>query len=644
MEKLTRSQFKAKYGFDPYESSAPSTGAISGSVGTTQPMGAKEMLAQIRGGATTPSTQQPVVGGSAKDMLTQIRSGAMQSQESFKPNKFVQAMEDYRPDYIKKGEGSGKDGKRNFADISKNINEGFLDFSVGSAKALTRMPVNIIQALTFDKMFGENSLLNSDSERAQAFESATKGNTGLQKTGATAFDIASLFVPVGGQANAATKGLTLAQLASKGAGTATKALTGTNTGMLASGLNRLAPLVGESVATTAMLGGDAGDVGLDVGIGLISPFLPKIISGVSNVKLSPATKASIAEVVGSSKMADDAIEQAVKIVNENGPELEKTITSGRKIMREMFKDSQIGEIFGGKNKLADSDAIDKFNEVSDVIMHSYLPEVGMGKRLDWTNAFNKLEVDELATKEALDMSEQLIGKLPVNTNDVFIVGRNNLGGKFNQQYKPIINEAVSDVQGIFNKYLQTSGLGTKSARSQGILPLQNVDAVRQGINNLISEAGSDQIKKKVYMAMKSAIDTVGAAVSNKAGLGDIFQQYLVDKNNYSFLQDTKEVLKKLRDKNNPFTTTQITDHLIGLSAGGVLNNASNRGSIGALAYYSGRLISKLFGNQIGKIKVKSMSNDPVRNALSNQRFENIQKGRSELAETIAKQKASKAKK
>jgi hypothetical protein len=102
---------------------------------------------------------------------------------------FVKDLQDYKPDY------SGG--------LISDINQGVNDVGVGITKAATRLIPNLIQGLTPDKMWGDNSLLNSESPKANAFREATTGNSFLQKAGATAFDIAPILAS-GGASGAVT--------------------------------------------------------------------------------------------------------------------------------------------------------------------------------------------------------------------------------------------------------------------------------------------------------------------------------------------------------------------------------------------------------------------------------------------------------
>lgn len=642
-KKLTKQEFADKYGYDPRTRTsvkAPTMGAIGGS---SEP---KQTL--------TPEEVQMAMTSQPKQTLTPDEvakiSGMGANESGYKPGKFIQSMEDIRPDY------SGG--------TLSDIGEGLGDIGVGVAKGITRMPVNIAQALTPDKMWGENSLLNSDSERARAFESATKGKTGLQKLGATGVDVASLFTPVGLEKG----GATIAGLAGKGTGSLAKLATGSNTGMLAKGLNYVAPIVGESVAGTAMLGGDAGDIGGDVAISVALPTVLKpAYKYLKNINISPAARASIGDFLGNSKMSEESIQQAAKIVEENGPELAKSNEAGRKIMGEIVTPAQVGSIFGGKTGLVTEEATREFGEVSDVIMNSYLPELGAGQRFDWSKANTQLATDVNDAKKALEIGESKIGKIPVDTTNIIKETKSSMGASFYGKHKPDINDSLQNVQNIFNKFLSTGGLGTKASRSKGILPLTNVDAAKQSISVLARAAkdSGDTVAQKVYVSALDAIDNINAAHTKRAGFTETYADYLAAKSNFSFLKKTEQVMKAMRNAKNPETTKQLTSHIIGLISGS---------QFGPLAYYPARVLSKILGDSYAAAKINSLHTDPVRqlqalkrrasasdltsrltNAKPSNKYSEMvvnqmkrgpksTKTRSKLAETIAKQKASKAKK
>lgn len=655
-KKLTRQEIIEKYGYDPKtrtSTKAPTQGAVGGSnvqtgssnkqyTGSISP----EDFAKIESGV---SSQQGRI--SAADFAKIPDEPAPKSD--YKPGKFIQALEDIRPDYIEKGQGSGEDGKRTFGDIYHNIGEGMADVGVGIVKGATRMPVNIAQALTPDAMWGENSLLNSESERANAFESATKGKTGLQKLGATAFDVGTMFTPAGLEKG----GATLAGLVGKGTLTGTERLLAGNSGKLANIARKVAPSIGETVAGSAMLGSDD-SLPTDVGLAIVAPYVPKIINGIRGIKLSPNTLTSLSEITGSSQMADDAVQRAIDIVNTNGPEVQKSINTGRKIMSSIVKPNQIGNIFGGKDKLVTDEAVRKFNEASDVIMQSYLPQASTGGKLDWSNANTKLLQDEMLSKSSLDKAEKVIGNIPVNTSNIVKDAKSQLGTMFKKSSGPTVTKALNNFQNIVNEYLATSGLGTKTSRANGILPLTSVDGMKQELWAL-KDAAKTPSEAKIYTSLANSLDKANASHAEQAGLQDAYKLYLSEKGNYSFLQDVKKVMKVMSNANNPEATGQLTSHIIGLISGA---------QFGPLAYYPARLLSKLLGDNAAKYSINSLHSDPLKavqrgiratenasraealtNSVSTNKYKDMvinqmkrgprsTKTRSGLAEIIAKQK------
>lgn len=186
-----------------------------------------------------------------------------------KPNKFIDAMQTVKPNYIAKGQGSGQGGKRTFGDIYHNIGEAEGDFAVGAAKALIRTPVHLAQFLTGIGFLGDqakesNSILNRNSAQGQYFNEAAKGNTGLQKAGATTFDLGTAVLPIG-EVGAATEAATktiprLAELAAN-PGIA---------GKIARYVPKAAAGIAETVAGNAAFTGGGSDA-KDIAIGALTP-------------------------------------------------------------------------------------------------------------------------------------------------------------------------------------------------------------------------------------------------------------------------------------------------------------------------------------------------------------------------------------
>jgi len=243
---LTKEQFKQKYGFDP--ETGPSTQESTGfDVPQKKIMTRDEFKTQFgfdpESGSDT--NNEPEYGGFTKLF------------------KDIGATTDYN---VKKGEGSGVGGRRTFGEGMTNIANSLSDVGTGIAKSIVRAPVNLAQTFTPDKMWGENSLLNSESDRANAFREATKGKSGFQKLGATAGDIGQMFIPIGAVGKGvqtATKAIpTLANLASK---------TGT-VGKVARFAPKLAAGLAENALSDAIIGkgqmyNSGGDLVKSAGIG-----------------------------------------------------------------------------------------------------------------------------------------------------------------------------------------------------------------------------------------------------------------------------------------------------------------------------------------------------------------------------------------
>ncbi len=142
-------------------------------------------------------------------------SSVTTQQPEIRHNAFVDALENQRPDYVQKGQGSGKQfynektgesgTRRTFGDIYHNLSEAGGDIGVGMLKTAVRTPVHLGQFISKINGFGGDNIFNSDSAQGQYFNSATKGKTGLQKFGATAADLLAMAIPVG----AVEKGVTM---------------------------------------------------------------------------------------------------------------------------------------------------------------------------------------------------------------------------------------------------------------------------------------------------------------------------------------------------------------------------------------------------------------------------------------------------
>lgn len=613
-KKLTKQEFADKYGYDPRTRTsikAPTQGAIGGdttTMGGSTPS-AKELLTQIRGGNninTATESGQVSSGSTTGDMLSKLRSSDTPTQSGYKPGKFIQSMEDIRPDY------SGG--------TLSDIGEGLGDIGVGVAKGITRMPINIIQALTPDKMFGENSLLNSDSERARAFESATKGKTGLQKLGATGVDVASLFTPVGAEKGATT----LAGLAGRGLGKSAALATGNNTGMLARGLNYVAPIVGESVAGTAMLGGDAGDIGGDVAISVALPTVLKpVYKYLKSAFSGPMAKTMLADYIGSGSMAKRGIEDAVNVISKDTEKKLGVIQQGRKLVENMVSPLFVKSNFG----TTEAD-VSKFNEAADLVMTYYAPKPGPNRVMDWTEGATKLakDLDEAGSLKSTALN--MLGDISTDPNNVFAQTVRQLEGstKKSNGFIKAQNNIKNTINGALSNPYNTLG-------KKGKLDLESLNKFKNDMWEFRSQANNAD-EKEVYKQFAAAIDTRIGNEAKRAGKSELFNDYLRENAEYSLLKDTQKIMESLANKKNPMYTTQMFDHAFGLASAGMLSGGDVKSGI---TYAAMRMLSKMAGKAFGDMKLNSMSSNPYRRAIAEVDTAAKEKARTGLRGLIDKQ-------
>lgn len=612
MEKITRSQFIQKYGFDPHDPAsftkqAPPNGAVGGSVDTApkQTLTPDEVSAAMSQPPQTLSADEVAkIGGI---------SGDVSSDSGYKPGKLVQALEDYRPDY------SG--GTWN------DISEAGADIGVGMAKGLIRMPVNIAQALTPDAMWGENSLLNSDSERAKAFASATKGKTGLQKLGATGVDVASLFTPAGLEKG----GATLAGLAGQKTGTLAKLATGSNTGMIAGGINKIAPIVGESVAGTAMLGGNAQDIGGDVALSLALPTILKpAYKYLKSTFSGPTAKTIVGEMVGSGSMANRGIDDAVKVISQDTEKKLGVIGEGRKIVENMVSPLFVKSNFG----TTEAD-VQKFNEAADLVMTYYAPKPGPNRVMDWTEGATKLAQDLDEAGSLRSSALNMLGDISTDPNNVFSQTVRQLEGSTKKSNGFI--KAQGNVKNIINNALSNP---YNTLGKEGRLDLESLNKFKNDMWELRSQANNTD-EKEVYKKFAEAIDTRIGNEAKKAGKGELFKDYLRENAEYSLLKDTQKIMQSLANKSNPMYTTQMFDHAFGLASAGMLSGGDVKSGI---TYAAMRMLSKMAGRTFGDAKLRSISSNPYRRAIEITERSAKEQSRKGLTDLIEKQTASKAKK
>jgi len=290
MALLTKQQFIDKHGYDP-----ESKGLLPVSNQPTESKQPKETISadefQSRYGfnpITEPTSNQPdsetisadefqsrygfnPITESPKNITTNI-------QDSTEPEKIgsvqpiVQAMQDlptFSSKNIKKGMGSGIDGRRTVGETLGNVVRGSGDVLAGIGNSVVRSGVGLAQLVTPDEAFGENNILNSEGENAKAFMNALKGKNAGQKLGTTIGDIGTIFVPGG----AASKAGTFATKATQGIKTL-DALS--DTSRVARALPGIAGTATEALVGSGMMGSD--NIGGDVAWGVATPLA---LSGLS---------------------------------------------------------------------------------------------------------------------------------------------------------------------------------------------------------------------------------------------------------------------------------------------------------------------------------------------------------------------------
>ncbi len=290
MALLTKQQFIEKHGYDPetkglkpVKKTAPTSAGVSGggnpSIGfTTEELDAMEK--------SSPVTSK----GFTTEELDAMEKGIMPTEDTTEPKGLINRWtqnEAATSRNVKKGEGSGREGRRTFGETLGNIGNSLQDIGTGIGKSVIRTGVGLAQVATPDAMFGENSLLNSESEKAQQFNQAAKGKGTFQKIGATAADLGMLFAPVGpaGLAGKAAeygaKAIPSVAKASEGVGTLAK---------IARATPGLARGAAEGIAGGA-IGGQDQNIGRDIAFGVGTPLAIKGLKGIYNL----ANKTKVAE-------------------------------------------------------------------------------------------------------------------------------------------------------------------------------------------------------------------------------------------------------------------------------------------------------------------------------------------------------------
>lgn len=638
-KKLTRQEIIDKYGYDPKtrtSTKAPTSGAIGGSgvpeaVGTpTQKKPIEQALAEIRG--VQSGQRKPI-----DQALAEIRSGGV-TDSGFKPGKLVQAMEDYRPDYIEKGQGSGEDGKRTFGDIYHNIGEGMADVGVGVVKGVTRMPVNIAQALTLltpDSMWGENSLLNSDSQRAQAFASATKGKTGLQKLGATGFDVVSLFNPFSAEATigglAARGGGKLAQLATRGIDIAAE-----NPSLVQKGaglLQKVVPAVADSVVSGAVVGKGGDNVGTDTLIGAVNPtakFAYKEIGDILGKPIAKSIIASVKDSVFGGRAATDAVlnemTNFVKTTGKEGIEAQaKQMVTNRGVFSKMLQTFK-GNWFGYGSK-ADS----TFNDAADLISTRYMPHAeSAGDMVDLTKSHDLLQSDKVDVGNMLADAKSVFANAKTPAKSVkqsFYATMQSAG----------VNTTTDAYRGIRDYVIKR--IDTLAEMRGGHLTASDIDGIRHDIGVQMGKLADTEgtllgMYKQAYKSFASQVEKSGI----KAGQNKAVDLYKKTNQQYGTLLDAEAMMQRIsKMKSNPFglswTEKRATQLGLGAGMGAITGNLG----AGGLTFFAAQPLTELLSHTIAKAKIYTMKTDPLMNAINEARTSSLNVDKQSLKELIAKQ-------
>lgn len=626
MEKITRSQFIQKYGFDPHDpnsfNKAPAQGAVGGSVeqpGSVKPVSfTTEQMQRLSGQSSTPVTftaeQKAYIdsiggpsafGGTPAPQTDSTTSSTSDTSSDYKPGKFIQSMKDFRPDY------SG--GTLN------DISEGLGDVSVGVAKGLIRTPVNILQAVTPDAMWGENSLLNSDSERAKAFAEATKGQTGLQKAGATAFDLAAMFTPVGAEKGAAT----IAGLAGKNTGKLvgmaskllpeTGALSKAGIGGKALGLaEKLAPSVAESVVGGGIVGHGGQNAGTDALLGAAFPAAGWALGRAGKAFETPQAKQWLAGIKdwasGTDEYTKGVMDDTMKLLSEQSPEAIKAQQEAFKNTRDMFTPvfNKLRHNIYGTGTQAERE----FGDAVDYMTMKYLPyieptESGM---LNVAKSMDVLKGDLSAAGQNKDYAFKLFKdntQKVSNLNKSITSTINNLGiNKSGLPYNNAINFLKKEAARI------TGGAQKVSA--------EQLDALAQSIWAQKQSLGPDEsvargIYDKLYGAVKKNIVKIG----NESGNRKAVEHYVRESEQYSKLKNIEALMNKLDTmQTNPTGLTQQERHGIQLLAGALTGGATGNFMNTGISYAMSFPLVKALSRRISAGKLAQIRTNPVVRAAS----------------------------
>jgi len=628
MEKITRSQFIQKYGFDPHDPAsftqkAPTTGAIGGSTDTAP----KQTLTPEE--VTAAMSSQPPQTLSA-DEVAKISGGV--SDSGYQPGKFIQALSNVRPDY------SGG----TLSDISEGIN----DATFGAFKGLVRMPVNIAQAITPDAMWGDNSLLNSGSERAKAFADATKGKTGLQKVGATFTDLASMFTPVGVEKGAATIAGLAGNKAGQAAGLLSKVLPETGVlskagigGKLAEFAPKLASGVAESVVGGGIVGHGGENATTDAMLGAAFPIAGAGLKYAGKAFETPQAKQWWAGIrdwaSGTDKYTKTVMDDTLKLLKDQSPEAIKQQQEAFKHTRDMLTpvfNKLRHNIYG-----TGTQAENEFGQALDYMTMKYLPyieptESGM---LNVAKSMDVLKGDLSAAGQNKDYAFKLFkdGTQKVsNLNKSITSTINNLG--INKSGKPY-NDAINFLK---NESARITNGAQKVTAEQLDALAQSIWAQKQSLGP--DESVARGIYDKLYGAVKKNIVKIG----NESGNRKAVEHYVRESEQYSKLKNIEQLMNKLDTmQTNPTGLTQQERHGIQLLAGALTGGATGNFMNTGISYAMSFPLVKALSRRISAGKLAQIRTNPVMRAASELEATGLANERKKLTEIIKDQMSSKEK-
>lgn len=653
MEKLTRSQFKEKYGWDPLDKggastpiptstpSTPSTPSTTGPSVTFTDAQMKRLSGQSSEPVSFTNEQKAYIEsvGGLEAFRTTPQQNTQPAEQKFKPNKFTQAMEDYRPDY------SGG--------VFSDISEGLGDVGVGVVKGVTRLPVNLLQAVTPDKMWADNSVLNSESERAKAFGSAVRGKTGLQKLGATGVDLATLFTPVGGSTVAARAGVGAGRLAELATGGAKAAeLTGL-TGKAVRGSRAVARGIGESMGGSALLGQSSENFQSDVLFGAGIP-----LAGYAYSKLKPMINSrGVKEIIaglkdykaGANEFSDKIMQDAIDEVSKMTPEqLENSISAikeNRSTFDKIMKPLKVN-IFGAGSK---GEA--RFNKASDIVTLHYMKDASINANdtINWTRAIDTVKNDK-------DVIGDFIGRAYSTIQDVAIPAKTaarslksklatlglNKYGPGGKIYRTL-NQKLTE-------YARESASG-----GVGNITVKQLRGLEEWVSASIASNSENPVLKRLYTITKEGIQDLIESSAKKSGNKEIADFIGAQRGVYSQLSDAELLMESLsKAKTNPLGLSSVQKQSLQYIAGGVGSGvgAVLGGGMGAVAgapisFFAAKGLSDLLSSAVAKRKIGKVINNTLIRAASDIRLkasEQQAKKLSEMVEQATKKKPSAIKK